>query len=51
MSQIAYVVLGVKGERVLGFCHFLLQEDQYSKGFAFDTEDASSLLCWSHVHD
>lgn len=24
-----------------GFCHFLLPEDQYPKGFAFDTDDVN----------
>lgn len=24
-----------------GFCHLLLPEDQYPKGFAFDTEDVN----------
>ncbi|CAG6014977.1 unnamed protein product [Menidia menidia] len=37
----AYMELGGLGERVLGFCHLLLPEDQYPKGFAFDTEDVN----------
>ncbi|CAL1610853.1 unnamed protein product [Knipowitschia caucasica] len=39
--QNAYMELGGLGERVLGFCHLLLPEDQYPKGFAFDTEDVN----------
>ncbi|XP_047659016.1 sodium/potassium-transporting ATPase subunit alpha-1 isoform X3 [Tachysurus fulvidraco] len=37
--QNAYVKLGSLGERVLGFCHFNLPDDQFPKGFAFDTEN------------
>ncbi|XP_041843554.1 sodium/potassium-transporting ATPase subunit alpha-3b isoform X1 [Melanotaenia boesemani] len=37
----AYMELGGLGERVLGFCHLLLPEDQYPKGFAFDTDDVN----------
>uniref|UniRef100_A0A672K0A5 Sodium/potassium-transporting ATPase subunit alpha n=1 Tax=Sinocyclocheilus grahami TaxID=75366 RepID=A0A672K0A5_SINGR len=39
--QNAYLELGGLGERVLGFCHVLMPEDQYPKGFAFDTEDVN----------
>ncbi|KAF7227021.1 sodium/potassium-transporting ATPase subunit alpha-3b isoform X1 [Nothobranchius furzeri] len=39
--QNAYMELGGLGERVLGFCHLLLPEDQYPKGFAFDTDDVN----------
>uniref|UniRef100_A0A8C9T326 Sodium/potassium-transporting ATPase subunit alpha n=1 Tax=Scleropages formosus TaxID=113540 RepID=A0A8C9T326_SCLFO len=39
--QNAYLELGGLGERVLGFCHLLLPEDQYPKGFAFDTDDVN----------
>uniref|UniRef100_A0A3Q2QK68 Sodium/potassium-transporting ATPase subunit alpha n=1 Tax=Fundulus heteroclitus TaxID=8078 RepID=A0A3Q2QK68_FUNHE len=39
--QSAYMELGGLGERVLGFCHYLLPEDQYPKGFAFDTDDVN----------
>ncbi|KAK5621174.1 Sodium/potassium-transporting ATPase subunit alpha-3 [Crenichthys baileyi] len=39
--QSAYMELGGLGERVLGFCHLLLPEDQYPKGFAFDTDDVN----------
>ncbi|KAM4579893.1 sodium/potassium-transporting ATPase subunit alpha-3b [Odontesthes bonariensis] len=37
----AYMELGGLGERVLGFCHLLMPEDQYPKGFAFDTDDVN----------
>ncbi|XP_053471438.1 sodium/potassium-transporting ATPase subunit alpha-1 [Ictalurus furcatus] len=36
--QNAYMKLGGLGERVLGFCHFNLPDDQFPGGFAFDTE-------------
>ncbi|XP_040900094.1 sodium/potassium-transporting ATPase subunit alpha-3b isoform X2 [Toxotes jaculatrix] len=39
--QNAYMELGGLGERVLGFCHLMLPEDQYPKGFAFDTDDVN----------
>ncbi|XP_017324992.2 sodium/potassium-transporting ATPase subunit alpha-3b [Ictalurus punctatus] len=39
--QNAYMELGGLGERVLGFCHRLMPEDQYPKGFAFDTDDVN----------
>ncbi|XP_058504155.1 sodium/potassium-transporting ATPase subunit alpha-3b isoform X1 [Solea solea] len=39
--QNAYMELGGLGERVLGFCHVMLPEDQYPKGFAFDTDDVN----------
>uniref|UniRef100_A0A673N1I2 Na(+)/K(+)-exchanging ATPase n=1 Tax=Sinocyclocheilus rhinocerous TaxID=307959 RepID=A0A673N1I2_9TELE len=39
--QNAYVELGGLGERVLGFCHFSLPDDQFPEGFAFDTEDVN----------
>merc|ERR1712076_295511 len=32
----AYMELGGLGERVLGFCDFLLPEDKYPKGYPFD---------------
>uniref|UniRef100_A0A8V5GHJ8 Cation-transporting P-type ATPase N-terminal domain-containing protein n=1 Tax=Melopsittacus undulatus TaxID=13146 RepID=A0A8V5GHJ8_MELUD len=47
--QNAYLELGGLGERVLGFCHFYLPEDQYPKGFAFDCDDvnfATDNLCF-----
>uniref|UniRef100_A0A8C2ZKE4 ATPase Na+/K+ transporting subunit alpha 3a n=1 Tax=Cyclopterus lumpus TaxID=8103 RepID=A0A8C2ZKE4_CYCLU len=39
--QNAYMELGGLGERVLGFCHVMMPEDQYPKGFAFDTDDVN----------
>ncbi|KAF3692106.1 Sodium/potassium-transporting ATPase subunit alpha-3 [Channa argus] len=39
--QNSYMELGGLGERVLGFCHLMLPEDQYPKGFAFDTDDVN----------
>uniref|UniRef100_A0A673MVJ5 Sodium/potassium-transporting ATPase subunit alpha n=1 Tax=Sinocyclocheilus rhinocerous TaxID=307959 RepID=A0A673MVJ5_9TELE len=39
--QNAYLELGGLGERVLGFCHFSLPDDQFPEGFAFDTEDVN----------
>ncbi|XP_062302269.1 sodium/potassium-transporting ATPase subunit alpha-1-like [Osmerus eperlanus] len=37
--QNAYIALGGLGERVLGFCHLLLPDDQFAEGFDFDTEE------------
>lgn len=34
----AYVELGGMGERVLGFCDYLLPEDQFPPGTTFDVE-------------
>nr|XP_020476179.1 sodium/potassium-transporting ATPase subunit alpha-1-like [Monopterus albus] len=39
--QNAYLELGGLGERVLGFCHFNLPDDQFPEGFAFDTEEVN----------
>ncbi|XP_026220191.1 sodium/potassium-transporting ATPase subunit alpha-1 [Anabas testudineus] len=39
--QNAYIELGGLGERVLGFCHFSLPDDQFPEGFAFDTEEVN----------
>ncbi|XP_056287553.1 sodium/potassium-transporting ATPase subunit alpha-1 isoform X1 [Pseudoliparis swirei] len=39
--QNAYLELGGLGERVLGFCHFSLPDDQFSEGFAFNTEEVN----------
>uniref|UniRef100_A0A671PBH2 Sodium/potassium-transporting ATPase subunit alpha n=1 Tax=Sinocyclocheilus anshuiensis TaxID=1608454 RepID=A0A671PBH2_9TELE len=39
--QNAYLELGGLGERVLGFCHFNLPDDQFPEGFAFDIEDVN----------
>lgn len=35
----AYLELGGMGERVLGFCHYLLPLDQFPEGFEFSTEE------------
>ena len=35
----AYLDLGGLGERVLGFCHYYLPEDQYPVGYQFDIEE------------
>ncbi|XP_041127780.1 sodium/potassium-transporting ATPase subunit alpha-1 [Polyodon spathula] len=37
--QNAYLELGGLGERVLGFCHMLLPDDQFPEGFKFDVEE------------
>eukprot|EP00118_Oscarella_pearsei_P002645 m.11136 g.11136 ORF g.11136 m.11136 type:complete len:1036 (+) comp23003_c0_seq1:66-3173(+) len=37
----AYAQLGGLGERVLGFCHFFLPEDQFPRGFKFDTDETN----------
>ncbi|KAG5267728.1 hypothetical protein AALO_G00224990 [Alosa alosa] len=39
--QNAYVELGGLGERVLGFCHYNLPDDQFPDGFQFDTEEVN----------
>nr|QBF51208.1 Na+/K+-ATPase alpha-subunit 1c1 [Heteropneustes fossilis] len=39
--QNAYLELGGLGERVLGFCHFNLPDDQFPEDFQFDTEDVN----------
>ncbi|XP_030634863.1 sodium/potassium-transporting ATPase subunit alpha-1-like [Chanos chanos] len=39
--QRAYEELGGLGERVLGFCHFHLPDDQFPEGFAFDTDEVN----------
>ncbi|XP_031438332.1 sodium/potassium-transporting ATPase subunit alpha-1b [Clupea harengus] len=39
--QNAYLELGGLGERVLGFCHLNLPDDQFPKGFQFDTEEVN----------
>ncbi|XP_039648588.1 sodium/potassium-transporting ATPase subunit alpha-1-like [Perca fluviatilis] len=39
--QNAYVELGGLGERVLGFCHFNLPDDQFPKGFDFDADEVN----------
>ncbi|XP_041115243.1 sodium/potassium-transporting ATPase subunit alpha-1-like isoform X2 [Polyodon spathula] len=37
--QNAYLELGGLGERVLGFCHMLLPDDQFPEGFKFDVDE------------
>jgi len=37
--ETAYMDLGGRGERVLGFCHEYLDETAFPPGFEFDTED------------
>ncbi|XP_066562645.1 sodium/potassium-transporting ATPase subunit alpha-1 [Amia ocellicauda] len=37
----AYLDLGGLGERVLGLCHYLLPDDQFTEGFKFDTEEVN----------
>ncbi|XP_062390800.1 sodium/potassium-transporting ATPase subunit alpha-1b isoform X1 [Sardina pilchardus] len=37
--QNAYLELGGLGERVLGFCHLNMPDDQFPQGFQFDTDD------------
>ncbi|XP_028991700.1 sodium/potassium-transporting ATPase subunit alpha-1-like [Betta splendens] len=39
--QNAYIDLGGLGERVLGFCHYNLPDDQFPEGFAFDTDEVN----------
>uniref|UniRef100_A0A8D0AYL4 Sodium/potassium-transporting ATPase subunit alpha n=1 Tax=Sander lucioperca TaxID=283035 RepID=A0A8D0AYL4_SANLU len=39
--QNAYVELGGLGERVLGFCHFNLSDDQFPEGFEFDADEVN----------
>uniref|UniRef100_A0A8C6WTX9 Sodium/potassium-transporting ATPase subunit alpha n=1 Tax=Neogobius melanostomus TaxID=47308 RepID=A0A8C6WTX9_9GOBI len=39
--QNAYLELGGLGERVLGFCHYHLPDDQFPEDFAFDTEEVN----------
>jgi sodium/potassium-transporting ATPase subunit alpha len=39
--QEAYMDLGGRGERVLGFCHYFLPEDKFPKGFKFEAEEVS----------
>ncbi|XP_058885082.1 sodium/potassium-transporting ATPase subunit alpha-1-like [Acipenser ruthenus] len=37
--QNAYLELGGMGERVLGFCHMPLPDDQFPEGFKFDVDE------------
>ncbi|CAL8290978.1 unnamed protein product [Lota lota] len=39
--QNAYEELGGLGERVLGFCHYNLPDEQFAKDFSFDTEEVN----------
>ncbi|KAL0963555.1 hypothetical protein UPYG_G00307910 [Umbra pygmaea] len=39
--QKAYEELGGLGERVLGFCHFHLPDEQFPEGFVFDCEEVN----------
>uniref|UniRef100_A0A3B3TXR1 Sodium/potassium-transporting ATPase subunit alpha n=1 Tax=Poecilia latipinna TaxID=48699 RepID=A0A3B3TXR1_9TELE len=39
--QNAYLELGGLGERVLGFCHFNLPDEQFPDDFAFDTDEVN----------
>lgn len=39
----AYLELGGMGERVLGFCHLFLPEDQFPQGFEFVTDEVHCL--------
>ncbi|XP_076153174.1 sodium/potassium-transporting ATPase subunit alpha-1-like [Alosa pseudoharengus] len=39
--QNAYLELGGLGERVLGFCHLNLPDDQFPEDFTFDTEEVN----------
>ena len=37
----SYLELGGLGERVLGFCDFLLDEEKFPEGFTFDADDVN----------
>merc|ERR1712233_166093 len=37
--ETAYMELGGLGERVLGFCDFMLPEDKYPKGYPYDADE------------
>merc|ERR1712117_1000090 len=37
----AYMELGGLGERVLGFCDYMLPADKYPNGYPFDAEDVN----------
>merc|ERR1719158_378823 len=39
--EAAYMELGGLGERVLGFCDYMLPADKYPSGFPFDAEDVN----------
>merc|ERR1711981_418657 len=40
----AYMELGGLGERVLGFCDYMLPEDKYPRGYPFDPDEENSPL-------
>merc|ERR1712183_983656 len=42
--ETAYMELGGLGERVLGFCDYMLPADKYPSGFPFDADDVNFLL-------
>lgn len=47
--QTAYMELGSLGERVLGFCHYYLPEDEFPDSYPFDVESVNfptSELCF-----
>merc|ERR1711868_167832 len=39
--ETAYMELGGLGERVLGFCDYMLPADKYPNGYPFDAEDVN----------
>merc|ERR1712212_194972 len=39
--ETAYMELGGLGERVLGFCDFILPEDKYPAGYPYDADDVN----------
>jgi len=39
--ETAYMELGGLGERVLGFCDFMLPSDKYPRGYPFDPDEAN----------
>merc|ERR1712020_515493 len=39
--ETAYMELGGLGERVLGFCDYMLPADEYPEGYPFDCEDVN----------
>merc|ERR1711997_1372388 len=39
--ETAHMELGGLGERVLGFCDFMLPEDKYPKGYPFDSDEVN----------
>uniref|UniRef100_A0A8C7HN04 Sodium/potassium-transporting ATPase subunit alpha n=1 Tax=Oncorhynchus kisutch TaxID=8019 RepID=A0A8C7HN04_ONCKI len=48
--QTAYMDLGSLGERVLGFCHIYLNENEFPRGYKFDSDEmnfTTSGLCFA----